>query len=153
MGQGGQESNRNKRGTPHSTKLQDWSLTIRRFCVISKTLFEEGLSPLKKCSQYILQLQLTGLNNGVFHTSRITKTKTSPPDAVECHTQDTPFCGGYYSSASDTVYSKPHWWGLLLNSNGNFALFTLFLGFFFTYMFYKLISHHVYRIKSIKFKS
>ena len=49
------------RGTPHSPKLQHcWNLTIRLFSVISRTLVSGGLTPLQRCSQCILQPQLTG---------------------------------------------------------------------------------------------
>ena len=44
------------RGAPHSPKLQHrWNLTIRLFCVISRTLASEGwrgLTPLQRCSLY-----------------------------------------------------------------------------------------------------
>ena len=33
------------RGTPHFSKLQDWSLAIRWFCVIPRTLVEKGSYP------------------------------------------------------------------------------------------------------------
>ena len=49
------------RGTPHSPMLQHcWNLTIRLFSVISRTLVRGGLTPLQRCSQCILQPQLTG---------------------------------------------------------------------------------------------
>ena len=38
-GQSGPGSNGNERVTPHSPKLQDWSLTIRLFNVMSRTHF------------------------------------------------------------------------------------------------------------------
>ena len=48
------------KGAPHSPKLQHYrSLTIRLFSIISKTLVREGLTPLQRCSQCILQPQLT----------------------------------------------------------------------------------------------
>ena len=37
-----------------------WNLTIRLFSVISRTLVRGGLTPLQRCSQCILQPQLTG---------------------------------------------------------------------------------------------
>ena len=50
------------RVTPHSPKLQHcWNLTIRLFSVIFRTLVRGGgLTPLQRCSQCILQPQLTG---------------------------------------------------------------------------------------------
>ena len=49
-------------GTPHNPKLLDWSLTIKRFCVISMSLVRRGdFTPLQKCSWRILQTQSTGL--------------------------------------------------------------------------------------------
>ena len=42
--------------------LQGWSLTIRVFIVISRTLVGDGLTPLQKCSWCILESQSTGLN-------------------------------------------------------------------------------------------
>ena len=48
------------KGYPHSAKLQDWSLTIRLFSVIPRTLVEgEGLNSLQRYSCCILQPQLT----------------------------------------------------------------------------------------------
>ena len=41
--QSGPWSNGNERSTSHSPNLQDWSLTIRLFCVISRTLEVEVL--------------------------------------------------------------------------------------------------------------
>ena len=38
LGQSGPGSNGNERGIPNSQKLQDWSLTIRWFNVIFRTL-------------------------------------------------------------------------------------------------------------------
>ena len=52
-----------RRGTLHSPKLQHcWNLTIILFSVISRTLVRwgGGLTPLQRCSQCILQPQLTG---------------------------------------------------------------------------------------------
>ena len=49
------------RGTPRSPKFQHyWNLTIRFVCVISSTLVGRGLTPLQRCSWYILQPQPTG---------------------------------------------------------------------------------------------
>ena len=47
------------RVTPHSPKLQHYcNLTIRLFSFISRTLVGcRGLTPLQKCSRYILQRQ------------------------------------------------------------------------------------------------
>ena len=55
------------RGTPYSPTLQhDWSLTIRLFSVISRLLIVGGvLHTQQRCSQYILQLQPTGLPSGI----------------------------------------------------------------------------------------
>ena len=52
------------RGTPHSQNLRGWSLAIRLFNVISKSLFGDcgGLTPLQKCNRFILQPQLEELN-------------------------------------------------------------------------------------------
>ena len=48
-------------GAPHPPKLQHyWNLTIRLFSVICKTLIGGGLTPLQRCTGYILQLQPTG---------------------------------------------------------------------------------------------
>ena len=45
------------RGTSYSPKVQDWSLAIRLFSIISRTLVGRGGSYLlKRCSRYILQL-------------------------------------------------------------------------------------------------
>ena len=50
------------RATPHSPKLQYyWSLTIKWFSVIDRTLFGWGLTPLQKCTWCILEPQPTGL--------------------------------------------------------------------------------------------
>ena len=54
------------KSTPHSPELQDWSLIIRLFSVIFRTLVGcccGGTSFLQRCSQYILLPQLTGLKN------------------------------------------------------------------------------------------
>ena len=49
------------KGTPHSPKIQHyWTLTIRLFSLIIRTLIRGGLTPLQKCSRCILQLQPTG---------------------------------------------------------------------------------------------
>ena len=47
------------KGTPHSPNLQSWNLTIKWFYVIPRTLIGGGLTPLQRCSQCILQSQLT----------------------------------------------------------------------------------------------
>ena len=46
---------------PTFPKLQDWSLTIKWFCVISRTLISGGLPSLQRWNWHILQPQLTGL--------------------------------------------------------------------------------------------
>ena len=53
------------RNTSHFPKLQQyWSLAIRWFNVISRTLVWGGaLTPLQRCNLCILQLLLTGLND------------------------------------------------------------------------------------------
>ena len=52
------------KGTLHSPKLQGWSLAISLFNAISRTLIAGGgLTPLPRCSQCILQPQLTGLHS------------------------------------------------------------------------------------------
>ena len=43
------------RSTPHTPKLQDWSLTIRWFNVIIRTLVVGRCTPLQRCSRCILQ--------------------------------------------------------------------------------------------------
>ena len=54
-------------GTPHYSKHQNWSLIIRCFNVISRTLIgREGHTPLQKCSQCILLPKPTEL----YHISR-----------------------------------------------------------------------------------
>ena len=46
----------------HSQNLQNWSLIIRLFYVLSRTLVVgEGLTPLQRCSWCILQPHLIGL--------------------------------------------------------------------------------------------
>ena len=50
------------RGSPHSPKFQHYcSLTLRLFRVVSRTLVARGLTPLQRCSYWILQHQPTGL--------------------------------------------------------------------------------------------
>ena len=58
-GQNGRGSN-GKKGTLYSPKLQDWSLTIRLFSVITMIFVMGGcLSPQQRCIQSILHPQLT----------------------------------------------------------------------------------------------
>ena len=45
-------------------KLEDWSLAIKLFNVVSRTHVGGDLTLLQKCTQCILQPQLTGLNSG-----------------------------------------------------------------------------------------
>ena len=60
--QSGHEINRNKKGTQHFSKFQNWTFTIRLCSFISRSpVAGEGLSPLLKRSRYILQPKLTGL--------------------------------------------------------------------------------------------
>ena len=49
------------KSTPNSPKFQDWSLTIRLFSVISRTLVFS--TPLQRHSQHILQPQPSGLTS------------------------------------------------------------------------------------------
>ena len=49
------------RGTPYPPKLQDWSLAIRFFNIISRNLVGEDLPLLQRKNRYILQSQPTGL--------------------------------------------------------------------------------------------
>ena len=47
-------------------------------------------------------------NKRVLHTLQVSRTGTSPLDAVTCHAQDTPFEGeGTCPSAGDSVYLYP----------------------------------------------
>ena len=43
-------------------------------------------------------------NEGVLHTPKSSRTRSSPPDAVQCYNKDTPFVDGIsYPTAGDTV--------------------------------------------------
>ena len=54
-----------KRGTQHSPKLQYFfNSTIRLLSAIFRTFVEGGLTPLQRCSQCILQPQLTEQTEG-----------------------------------------------------------------------------------------
>ena len=56
------------RGTPHSPKLLHyWSLTIRLFSVISRTIVGRGFTPLQRCSRCVLLSQPTGLDDKRFN--------------------------------------------------------------------------------------
>ena len=48
-------------------------------------------------------------NEEIFHTAKISKTRTLPLDTVYCHANDTPFFSGgrgSYSSSEDTIYER-----------------------------------------------
>ena len=47
-------------------------------------------------------------NEGVLHTPQISKTGSSPSDAVQCHTQKPTFWGEFRLFEIQSVYSKPH---------------------------------------------
>ena len=55
-------------GTPHSSNLQHyWSITIRLFSVISRTLVGEVLTSFHRCSRYILQPNWLGSQENETH--------------------------------------------------------------------------------------
>ena len=92
-----------RKGTPHSSKLQDWSFPIRWLSVISRTLFErEGLTPFveMQLAYFTAAANLAKVDLGIIASKGMStlpwfpELETFHQISVKCHTLDTPFGAG-----------------------------------------------------------